>query len=247
MGSIFEQLQTIPEGNDLSNTKIQAILLNLPLFKQMSPDEIERIAQSTRETQASRGEMIFQRGDHSHGFYVVVQGQLKLAFSSPQGVEKIVHLVGPGNTFGEAVMFMDMPYPVYAQALTDSLLLHISKAAVFEGIEHDPIFCRKMLAGLSARLHSLVGDVEGYSLRSCAQRVVGYLLQHDANNIDDGKGVHLNLTVSKTVIASRLNISPETFSRVLHELSAVGLISVKGKDVTILDMKKMRDYGNFGQ
>lgn len=231
----------------MSSTKIQAMLINLPLFKQMSPEEIERIAQSTREIHISRGEVVFQRGDPSHGFYMVVHGQLKLAFSSPQGVEKVVHLVGPGKTFGEAVMFMDMPYPVYAQALTDSLLLHISKTAVFEGIERDPIFCRKMLAGLSSRLHSLVGDVEAYSLRSCAQRVVGYLLQHDLNQTSEGKDVHVNLPVSKTVIASRLNISPETFSRALHELSAAGLISVKGKDVAILDIKKLRDYGDYGQ
>lgn len=231
----------------MSSTKIHAILANLPLFKEMSSDEIERIAQCTRETHASRGEMVFQRGDPSHGFYMVVHGQLKLAFSSPQGVEKVVHLVGPGKTFGEAVMFMGLPYPVYAQALTDSLLLHISRTAVFEGIERDPIFCRKMLAGLSSRLHSLIGDVEAYSLRSCAQRVVGYLLQHDWDHADDGKDVHVNLPVSKTVIASRLNISPETFSRVLNELSAAGLISVKGKDVAILDMKKLRDYGDYGQ
>lgn len=224
-----------------SNTKVHAILANLPLFKQMNPEEIDRIAQSTRELHASKGEMVFQRGDPSNGFYVVIHGQLKLAFSSPQGVEKVVHLVGPGKTFGEAVMFMDMPYPVYAQALSDTLLLHISKTAVFVGIERDPVFCRKMLAGLSIRLHSLVTDVEAYSLRSCAQRVIGYLLQNDRDN--DKENLHVNLPASKTVIASRLNISPETFSRVLHDLSAAELISVKGKTVDILDMEKLRAYG----
>lgn len=223
----------------MSNTKVHAILANLPLFKQMNPEEIDRIAQSTRELHASKGEMVFQRGDPSNGFYVVIHGQLKLAFSSPQGVEKVVHLVGPGKTFGEAVMFMDMPYPVYAQALVDTLLLHISKTAVFAGIERDPVFCRKMLAGLSVRLHSLVTDVEAYSLRSCAQRVIGYLLQND----NDKENLHVNLPASKTVIASRLNISPETFSRVLHDLSAAELISVKGKTVDILDMEKLRAYG----
>lgn len=224
------------------SSKVHAILANLPLFKQMDPEEIEHLAQNTRELHVSRGEIVFQRGDPSHGFYVVVHGQLKLAFSSPQGVEKVVHLVGPGKTFGEAVMFMNMPYPVYAQALSDSLLLHISKAAVNDGIERDPVFCRKMLAGLSSRLHSLINDVEAYSLRSCTQRVIGYLLQHDIDT-KEGKDVQVNLPVSKTVIASRLNISPETFSRVLHDLSAASLISVKGKEVSILDMEKLRDFG----
>lgn len=226
----------------MSSTKVHAILANLPLFKEMTPEEINRIAQNTRELHAARGEMVFQRGDPAHGFYVVIHGQLKLALSSPQGVEKVVHLVGPGQTFGEAVMFMGMSYPVYAQALADSLLLHIAKAAVFEGLNRDPVFCRKMLAGLSSRLHSLIVDVEAYSLRSCTQRVIGYLLQYDNDKAADSRDFLINLPASKTVIASRLNISPETFSRVLHDLSAAGLISVKGKDVSVLDIKKLRDY-----
>lgn len=227
----------------MSADKIHTILANLPLFKEMSPEEIERIAQGTREIHVSRGEILFQRGDLPHGFYVVVHGQVKLAFSSPQGIEKVVNLVGAGKTFGEAVMFMNTPYPVYSQALTDSLLLHISKAVVFDGIDRHQGFCRKMLAGLSSRLHSLIADVEAYSLRSCTQRVIGYLLQHDADAEDNGKEMTVNLPASKTVIASRLNISPETFSRVLHDLTASGLISVKGKDVQVHDIEKLAQYG----
>lgn len=227
----------------MATNNIHTILANLPLFKEMSPEEIERIAQGTREIHVSRGEILFQRGDQPHGLYLVVHGQVKLAFSSPQGVEKVVNLVGAGKSFGEAVMFMNTPYPVYSQALTDSLLLHISKAVVFDGIDHHPGFCRKMLAGLSTRLHGLVADVEAYSLRSCTQRVIGYLLQHDLDAESPGKELTVNLPASKTVIASRLNISPETFSRVLHELTAAGLISVKGKDVQIHDLEKLAQYG----
>jgi len=225
----------------LSASKINTILANLPLFKEMSAEEIERIALGCREIHVSRGEILFQRGDPPHGFYVVVHGQIKLAFSSPQGIEKVVNLVGAGKTFGEAVMFMNTPYPVYSQALVDSLLLHISRAVVVDGIDRHPGFARKMLAGLSTRLHSLIADVEAYSLRSCTQRVIGYLLQHEA--VGSNKAVTVALPASKTVIASRLNISPETFSRVLHDLTAAGLISVKGKDVEIHDIEKLAQFG----
>jgi len=232
-----------PFGDKLSATKIHTILANLPLFKEMSPEEIEHIAQGCREVHVTRGEILFQRGDQPHGFYVLVHGQVKLAFSSPQGIEKVVNLVGAGKTFGEAVMFMNTPYPVYAQALMDSLLLHISKAVVFDGIDQHSGFCRKMLAGLSSRLHGLIADVEAYSLRSCTQRVIGYLLQHDVYADKPSTDVTVNLPASKTVIASRLNISPETFSRVLHDLTSAGLISVKGKDVHIHDIEKLGQYG----
>lgn len=221
--------------------KIPAILANIPLFREMSPEEIERIAQGTRELHLARGDVLFQRGDPSTGFYVVIHGQVKLALSSPQGIEKVVELFGPGQSFGEAVMFMGKPYPVYAQALTDSLTLHINKNVVFGGIDNDPAFCRKMLAGLSIRLHRLIHYVESFSLRSSAQRVIGYLLQ-DLEEIKEGQDIHINLPANKNVIASNLNITPETFSRILHNLSDGGLIEVKGKDVRIRDVAKLRAY-----
>lgn len=221
--------------------KIPAILANIPLFREMSPEEIERIAQGTRELHLARGDVLFQRGDPSTGFYVVIHGQVKLALSSPQGIEKVVELFGPGQSFGEAVMFMGKPYPVYAQALTDSLALHINKNVVFGGIDSDPAFCRKMLAGLSIRLHRLIHYVESFSLRSSEQRVIGYLLQ-DLEEVKEGQDIHINFPANKNVIASNLNITPETFSRILHNLSDSDLIEVKGKDVRIKDIGKLRTY-----
>src|SRR3546814_15903168 len=102
-------------------------------------------------------------------------------------------------------MFMEKAYSVSAQALADTLLLHVGKAVIFNELDRHPGFARKMLAGLSQRLHSLMGDVEAYSLRSGTQRVIGYLLK-DEECID---GYHFRLATSKTLIASRLNVTPE--------------------------------------
>lgn len=218
--------------------KIPDLLARLPLFNELAPDELDHIAQATSEKRVARGETIFHRGDPCAGFHTVVYGQVKLSFMSPNGDEKVVEIIGPGHSFGEALMFMEKPYIVTAQALADTLLLHVGKTAVFEELERDPKFARKMLAGLSRRLHGLISDVEAYSLSSGTQRVIGYLLKDDAHQ--DGKPFRLE--VSKTVIASRLNLTPEHFSRILHDLSAHGLIEVKGREVTIPDMEKLRHY-----
>lgn len=218
--------------------KPQEFLSRLPLFKEMAAAELDRIAIGTTEVRVGRGETLFRRGDPCVGFHLVVYGQVKLAFISPHGDEKVVELVGPGHSFGEALMFMEKPYIVTAQALADSLLLHVAKEAVFHELERDPNFARKMLAGLSRRLHGLMGDVEGYSLRSGTERVIGYLLQDDSS----GDGHQLTLLANKSVIASRLNLTPEHFSRVLHILSSKQLISVSGKTITILDIDKLRNY-----
>jgi CRP/FNR family transcriptional regulator, dissimilatory nitrate respiration regulator len=219
--------------------KTQDFLSKLPLFNELAPEELDHIASSTSELHVARGEAIFMRGDPCVGFHTVVYGQVKLSFVSPGGSEKVVEIIGPGHSFGEALMFMEKPYIVSAHALQDSLLLHVAKSAVFEELERDPKFARKMLAGLSRRLHGLICDVEAYSLRSGAQRVIGYLLKEDAPS----GGGQVRLPVGKNVLASRLNLTPEHFSRILNELSGQGLIEVDGRDITIPDIEKLRDYG----
>ncbi len=222
---------------------IPQILSRLPLFQELAPEQIAALESACRERRLAKGEMLFQKGDLPKGFFVVVFGQIKLAFPSSQGNEKVVQILGPRQSFGEAVMFLDRPCPVFAEGLVDSLLLHIGSAPVFELLERDPSFARRMLAGLSMRLHSLVEDVETYSLRSSAQRVVGYLLQHCPQQEGPCEGsFEISLPTSKQVIASRLNLTPETLSRIFHDLSANGLISVSGKQITINDVKRLREF-----
>ena len=216
----------------------QTFLSRMPLFKEMSPQELAAIAAGTTERHVDRGDVIFQRGDPCTGFHLVIYGQVKLAAGSASGAEKIIELIGPGHSFGEALMFMEKPYIVSATALADSLLLHVNSAAVFAGIERDPRFARKMLAGLSRRMHGLICDLESYALRSGTQRVIGFLLQDDAA----GEGEEVTLPVSKAVVASRLNLTPEHFSRILSDLSAHGLISVQGRHVTLRAIDGLREY-----
>lgn len=219
---------------------IEALLSRVPLFSSLDADEIARLARGTREIKASRGEVLFRKGDPSTGFHLIVYGQIKLAFTSSQGSEKVVDIMGQGQTFGEAVMFMDKPYMVYAQALGDSQLLHISKTAILDELERDPKLGRKMIASLSVRLHHLVTDVESYSLHSGRQRIIGYLLR-DATG-DDVRALTVTLPTSKGVIASRLNLTQEHFSRILHELSEGGLIVVEGRKIAIPDVERLRGY-----
>lgn len=219
---------------------IEALLSHVPLFNGLEANEIARIARGTREINAARGDVLFHKGDHSTGFHLVVYGQIKLAFTSSQGSEKVVDIMGQGQTFGEAVMFMEKPYMVYAQALNDSLLLHISKSVILKELDSDPKLGRKMIAGLSIRLHHLVTDVESYSLHSGRQRIIGYLLRDNIEN--DLKSLVVTLPTNKGVIASRLNLTQEHFSRILHELTDKGLITVQGRKISIPNVEKLRGY-----
>lgn len=219
----------------------QAFLANLPLFRDLQGEELERIAASTRQVHAARGELLFRKGDPCEGFHAVVYGQVKLAFSSANGEEKVLELMGPGQCFGQAVMFVDKPYPVYAQTLADSLLLYVAKQAIVDEIEREPLFARRIISGLSRRLHDMVVDLEAYTLRSASQRVVGYLLREVPLEGDAGP-VEVKLATTKSVLASRLNITPQHFSRILHDLVVASLIRVEGRSIVVLDADGLRRY-----
>lgn len=222
---------------------IEQFLQNLPLFSDLTAEEIQRIADGTRRIYASKGDTLFARGDRCDGFHVVLYGQVKLFVTSPQGSEKVIEIMGPGISFGEAILFMDIPYVVSAQALRDSLLLNVSKSVVFDELQRDPRFARRLLAGMSRKLHQLIRDVEAYSLRSGLERVIGYLLRDDALSDSSARSVCVMLPANKLTVASRLNLTPEYFSRILHELEDAGLLKLDGHAVTVLDVERLRSHG----
>jgi CRP-like cAMP-binding protein len=217
--------------------KVTEFLSRLPLFSDLEPAELDRMAGDTQVIYPPKGEVVFHQGDPCNGFHCVVYGRIKLAFTASNGAEKVVEIIGPGQSFGEALVFMDKPYIVSAQAVADSMLLHVSKPAVMMELERSPAFARRMLAGLSRRLHGLIQDVNAYSLDNGTQRVIGYLLKEAKR---DGEAV--TLQASKSVVASRLNVTPEHFSRILHDLTEQGLVKVRGRVITIPDLARLRDY-----
>jgi CRP/FNR family transcriptional regulator, dissimilatory nitrate respiration regulator len=172
---------------------------------------------------------------------VVVYGQVKLAFVGSNGAEKVIDVRSAGQSFGEAVMFLDMPHVVSAEVLTDSLLLFLPREVIFERVDSDRGFARAMIGGLSRKLHELVADVESLSMRSGTERVIGYLLRDSPAGADERPAsMDIDLPVAKGVIASRLNLTQEHFSRILHDLAAQRLLEVRGRQIHVPDVQRLR-------
>ena len=240
-----EQKRPAPPGGNavlMPPIRVQTFLANLPLFKDLNADEIERVGALTRLIRAQRGEILYHRGDPSRGMHIIAYGQVKLSFTSPRGDEKVLDILGPGSSFGEPVMFTERMHLVTAQALSDALIIFVAKEAIFDELERDARFARRMLASLSRRLHYLMADLEACSMRSGTERVIGYLLGGDRDAPPVTNSIQVTLPTTKGVIASRLNLTQEHFSRILHELSAKGLIQVRGRAVHIKDVAKLRGH-----
>lgn len=217
----------------VTETALPELMAQLPLFSGLTPGQIRIIQAGSRIVELDKGEILFHQGDPVRGFFFVLRGQMQLTVSTADGAEKVVEIVTVRESFGEAAVFEGLRYPVTATALVGTALLAVSSTAVLDLLDRDPSFARRLLANMAIRLRRLIRDVEAYSLRSSIQRVVGFLLAEAAGERA------VTLPTRKHVLASRLNIAPETLSRVLRDLSTDGLISVQGRKITLHDVARL--------
>jgi CRP-like cAMP-binding protein len=183
--------------------------------------------------EVARGEVICQKGRPVPGMFGVLEGSVKVSVVSPQGNERVMGIIGPGETFGEASMFVQQPCPVYAETLNRCRLVFIRRSLLLAALRQFPEFGLQLLTRLSAGQLQLIRDLEICCLQTASDRVVNYLLDRLA---ETGPGSTLiELPAGKAVVASHLNLTPETFSRELHRLVDLGLIEVWRRQVQIID------------
>ena len=201
------------------------------LFADLSEPQLERIARHAVRVRLGEGEALFEQGDSADRFYLLCRGQIKLFRLSPAGNEKVIDIVTPGSTFAEALMFLDRPrYPVGAEALQASEVISIDAGDFADMLRGSVATCFVMMGSMSQRLRALLREIDELSLHSATSRVAAYLVQNASDQSDA-----FNLPVAKQTVASRLSVTPETFSRIIKNLSNDGVIQVVGSRVTICD------------
>jgi len=222
---------------------IPVVLSQLPLFQEISRQHLDLIATEAAQISLHKEDLLFNKGDPASGFFVVVAGRIKLALPI-NNTERVVDILGPRRSFGEALMFMLRTYPIFAQAMVDSTLIHVPQEPIFALLATAPVFARRMLAGMSMRLHDLILDIDTFSRQTSTQRLVSYLLQHlpPGSDMPAEGPIVFPLPSTKQLIASRLCVAPETLSRSLHELCANNLIEVNRGLITIKNLANLRNY-----
>ena len=201
------------------------------LFSELDEARLQRVARHAAHVHLNEGEALFEQGDLAKRFYLLLGGQVKLFRLSPAGNEKVVDIVVPGSTFAEALMFLDRPhYPVGAQALQASEVISIDAADFADMLRGSVDTCFVMMGAMSQRLRGLLREIDDLSLHSASCRVAAYLVKHAPAGADS-----FELPVAKQIVASRLSVTPETFSRIIKQFSNSGLIRIAGSRVTIVD------------
>ena len=210
-----------------------------PLFADLRPEQRRFLASGSSVLECKRGTLVCKQGERPGGFFCLLHGRIKLALLASSGGERVIEIAQPGDSFGEAALFSQEPWPVYAQALVKSRLVFISGQVVLSGIQHWPEFSLAMLAGMSARVHGLLSELEACCLKTASQRVAQYLLDLGQPCSYKAEAWTVTLPAGKAVIASALSLTPETFSRELRRLVEQNLISVQKNCIYVHDKARL--------
>ena len=216
-----------------------------PLFSGLDEDGLSRIKAIAISRQIKKGRSLFIQGEEAKGFYLVLQGRIKIYRLSPQGKEYILRIVGPGETLAEAAVFSGKNYPAAADSLEDSRLYFFKKADFVHLIRQDPQLALNMISGLSLLLRNLAQQVEDLSLHEVSSRLARYLLdQVEKNNLTLVNGVQIPLEVKKNLLASRLGTIGETLSRTLAKMKQRGLLEIKKDALIIQDQARLKEVAD---
>lgn len=210
------------------------------LFRRLTETQLDRVVRKARRIELKEGEALFEQGDLADRFYLVLQGHIKLFRLSPDGNEKVIEVVSPGHTFAEALMFLDAPrYPVGSQALGTATLISVESQGFAEILRESVDLCFLVMGDMSYRLRGLIREIDDLSLHSATCRVAAYLLTH----VPQGKKA-FDLQIPKQVLASRLTVKPETFSRIIKRLNSSGIIEINGSQVEIKDFARLEEVAD---
>ena len=208
------------------------------LFAGLSPPQLQRVLASSHVEEYEPGQLLFDRGQPAQHFYIVLSGQVNLVLYSKSGELKIVDILSDGQSFAEAVMFMEgSAYPVSAVAASKSTVARFANREYVSILRESPDTCLRMLGHLSQRLHMRLREIEYLTLESATHRLVR-LIESRLPSGDEAMS-EITLAESRQELASRLSMKPETLSRILRHLSDAGAIVVDGRKLQVPDRSRL--------
>lgn len=215
---------------------IKPALKRCPLFAGTNDVDLDYLARICRVREVGKGEVLFSEGEEASGFYVLAEGKVKIYKLSPEGKERILHIVHPVGTFAEAAIFGNGQYPAYAEPLEKSLLLFFPKRELL-GLLHEHVqIAINMIGGLSRFLRQFTTQIEELTFKDVPARLARYLL-----DVAGEEGSRVELPISKSQLASNLGTVSETLSRTFRKLSDDEILEVRGKIIDIHDRDRLED------
>lgn len=204
---------------------------SVPIFSNLSNEEMLEIARITTEKSYQKGEHIYLSGDKGNKLYVIHSGSVKISRISPSGKEQVIRILGAGDFMGELSLFNASSFTDNSEVIEDTTLCLIEGQHIKDLMEKYPTIAFKVLEELSKRLDAAENLIENISINSVEKRLADTLL-----NLANHEG-EVNLPMRKQDLASNLGMSQETLSRKLSSFQQMGLIELIGhRRIILLDI-----------
>jgi len=226
---------------DFKRIGIASSLRRCQLFAGLSQGDLEEIAGVTATKSLKKGEYLFREDDPAPGFYVVQRGAVNVHRVNAAGREQIIQVFRDGDSFAEAAVAGDAGYPADARAVAPSQVLLIQKKGFLALVKRRPELALRMLGAMSGHLRMLVGQLEDLMLKDVETRLANWLVRRcpEPQGAEGGRPARIELAMTKRVLAAELGTVAETLSRTLAGFRERGLVSVKGRTITVLSPRAL--------
>ena len=211
------------------------------LFDKLSDADFNLAAEHSRLIKFSAGDMLFSQGDYCHHFYVVFDGMMKLFNAAPNGTERVLELIGSKQLLGVDAMFVGQ-YSACAVTLEPTYLIAFDSKKFINQLHANPELCLRMMTLMSHRQQNLIDEIGNLTLQSAIQRVTQYLIKENGSLFDIASVIRFN--TSKKWIASRLGLTPETFSRIIAKLRDEGMIDCIKDSIVLKNVSSLRQVAD---
>ncbi|WP_435404652.1 Crp/Fnr family transcriptional regulator [Marinobacter sediminicola] len=208
------------------------------LFNTLSDADFENLVLQSRRLRLGHHQLLYRQDMPAHHFFFVVSGRLRLYRLDSSGIDRTLDSIAPGDCFAEVMIYADPArYACYAEALKSSEVLMIPVKAYQELLDSKPEYANAALRHYAMRAVSRFHDLEIMTVQNARDRLIRYLIDLLPNGVSEGGEVELPLP--KCLVASRLAMQPETFSRILADLKSNGLVRVNRSKLFISDPKRL--------
>lgn len=219
---------------------IQNGILNIGIFKSCSPDFVDQLNTQSHVRDVPKGNLLFSNEDTADSFYIVLSGWVKLYRETLDGSQAIIDIVTQWHMFGETAIFQHNTYTYSAETAEPSRILVLPLPLLKHEIESNPTMAFALMSSMARSRRQQDQEIENRTLKNAPQRIGCFLLRLVPPN---AKGeVVIHLPYDKTLVASRLGMQPETFSRALSKLKDAVPMQLKGATIIVHHLESLIDY-----
>ena len=209
----------------------RTLLSCIPLFAGLPTQPMARLAAGCRVLNLAVTNTLFKPGEVIQNAHFLVTGSIKRCAIVSDSVQRVIELVRPGQLFGLSEVFTSNTYSSLSEAIEPSVVIAITLDTLIDVATNEPALSLRLLKSMAQRSYASEFEATSHHSMSVTQRVLDYLLHLAGDNRNLAGETTVLLDASKKLIAARLDMAAETFSRTLRQLSDDGLIVVRGRFV----------------